>query len=100
MEQRHVTGEAERCEQWKERVSVLPKPSFMAAITAGCRSWCGEEMGSAGGCVLRGERARCPACQSPEDTLVPGLSSSGLLAHLHSNKTQEGRKCGRRRAPV
>lgn len=62
----------------RERVSVLPKPSFMAAVTAGCCSWGGQELGSAGGCVLRGERAWCPACHSPDDTLVPSLSSSAL----------------------
>lgn len=50
-------------------------------------SWCDKEMDSAGGSALRGERA----CQIPEDTLAPGLSSLGLhtctlLKHTESRR--------------
>lgn len=58
-------------------------------------SWCDKEMDSAGGSVLRGERAWCPACQIPEDKFAPGLSSLGLHTCTLLKHT-EGRKHGRK----
>lgn len=57
-------------------------------------SWCGKEMDSARGWVLRGDGTGVQPVRQTHLLPFPGATVG--LAHLHSTKTEEGRKCGRK----